>query len=63
MQRSTLHTSSRSQVYLRGPLGDRSKIFNACEFFTLHVLFLVEICFFFLKLKENKEPCSRGEAS
>lgn len=68
MQSSTFHTSSHSQVHLRVTLGDRSKIFKACEFYTLHMLFFVEICFlsssfFFFKLEEDEERCSRGEAS
>lgn len=55
MQRSTFHTSSHSQVRLRGTLDDRSKIFKPCEFYTLHMLFFVEIYFlFFLNWKKTK---------
>lgn len=28
------------------PLGDRNKIFNACDFYNAHMLFLVEACVF-----------------
>lgn len=43
------------------PLGDRRKIFRACDFYNVHVLSLVKVCLFFILLEENKEPFREAE--